>query len=434
MSFIARNTFLPAAASVLRARVVLPVSGPPIEDGAVSLLGNRVIGVGRWRDWSVSSPANVVDLGQMILLPGLVNAHCHLDYTHMAGEIPPQRSFVDWIQMITTCKSGWIYSDFAESWLAGAKMLLNTGTTTVGDIEMVPELLPDVWSATPLRVISFLELTGVKSRRPPSEILQEALHKITSLPRGRCRAGLSPHAPYSTQPELLRLAGESARRHELPLVTHVAESDEEFDMFTHGKGKMFEWLKRNGRDMGDCGHGSPVAHLASQGMLSANLTAIHVNYLAPGDAGLLAKHRVSVAHCPRSHAFFKHRRFPLAELAAEGINICLGTDSLASMPLLRKKSPELNLFDEMRELATAVPTLRPETILQMATQNGAAALGAKRQFGEITAGAFADLIALPHSGRIRDAHDTVVHHRGNVSASMIDGEWAIAPETMAIEQ
>ncbi len=99
-------------------------------------------------------------------------------------------------------------------------MLLRTGTTTVGDIEMVPELLPEVWSATPLRVFSFLEMTGVKSRRPPVEIMREALEKIASLPPGRCRAGLSPHAPYSTTPELLRLAAEAARDRNLRVVTH----------------------------------------------------------------------------------------------------------------------------------------------------------------------------------------------------------------------
>jgi cytosine/adenosine deaminase-related metal-dependent hydrolase len=433
MSFISDSLSASAAVTILRARVVLPVSGPPIEDGAVSIRGNRIASVGRWRDLSISGGANVVDLGKMVLLPGLVNAHCHLDYTHMAGEIPPQRSFIDWIQLITTSKSGWIYSDFAESWLAGAKMLLRTGTTTLGDVEMVPELLPDVWSATPLRVISCLELTGVKSRRPPREILDEALQKIASLPPGRCRAGLSPHAPYSTQPELLRLVAEASRRHELPLVTHVAESDQEFEMFMDGKGLMFDWLRRNGRDMSDCGHGSPIAHLAQQGYLRPNLLAIHVNYLAPGDVALLAKHRVNVVHCPRTHAYFKHHRFPLAELAAAGINLCLGTDSLASHLVTRKKTSELNLFDEMRELATTAPSLRPETILQMATLNSAAALGLKSHAGELAPGAFADLIAIPHTGRIRDALEAVVHHRGHVALSMIDGEWAIAPELMAVE-
>jgi cytosine/adenosine deaminase-related metal-dependent hydrolase len=414
--------------TVLRARVVLPISRPPIENGAVVISGHRIVAVGRWPDMVVPKRAQVVDLGEQILLPGLVNAHCHLDYTAMAGQLPPPRNFVDWIQLITTSKSGWIYSDFAESWLDGAKMLLRTGTTTVGDIEMAPELLPDVWSATPLRVFSFLEMTGVKSRRPPREIIREALDKIASLPSGSRRVGLSPHAPYSTTPALLRLAAHAARRHRLRLAVHVAESAEEFEMFMNGSGKLFTWLTRNGRDMSDCGLGSPVQHLERQGLLGKNLLAVHVNYLAPKDVALLAKRKVSICHCPRSHAYFKHHPFALAELAAAGVNICLGTDSLASLHRPRKQLLELNLFDEMRELATTNPALPPDTILRMATVNSALALGLKNQIGELAPKAFADLIAIPFTGKLATSNEAAVHHRGNVAASMINGKWAIAPD------
>jgi cytosine/adenosine deaminase-related metal-dependent hydrolase len=312
-------------------------------------------------------------------------------------------------------------------------MLLRTGTTTVGDIEMAPELLPDVWSATPLRVFSFLEMTGVKSRRPPREIVREALDKITSLPSGSRRVGLSPHSPYSTTPALLRLSAQAARRHRLRLAVHVAESEQEVEMFANASGKMYTWLARNGRDMSDCGLGSPVQHLERQGLLNRNLIAVHSNYLAPGDAALLAKRRVSVCHCPRSHAYFKHRAFPLAELATAGVNICIGTDSLASLHGPRNQLLELNLFDEMRELASAHPTLTPDTVLRMATVNGAIALGLKNRIGELSAKTLADVIAIPYSGKIHDSPVAIVQHRGNVSASMIDGKWAIAPNPKLVD-
>src|SRR5580704_6466605 len=140
---------------ILRARIVLPIAAPPIENGAVLIYRDRIAVVCAWKDFppQFKSPGadKILDLGDAILMPGLVNAHCHLDYTGMAGTIPPPRSFVDWLKQITTNKSGMIYSDFAGDWLAGARMLLATGTTTVGDVEMVPELIPEVWSATPLR-------------------------------------------------------------------------------------------------------------------------------------------------------------------------------------------------------------------------------------------------------------------------------------------
>lgn len=414
---------------VLRARVVLPISRPPIENGAICLSGNRIVSVGRWSDLAHQHQASVLDLGDMAILPGLVNAHCHLDYTSMAGQVPPPKGFVNWLKLITAAKGGCTYSDFAESWITGAKMLLRTGVTTVGDIEMVPELLPEVWTTTPLRVFSFLEMTGVKSRRPPADILREAMETISSLPTARCRMGLSPHAPYSTTPDLLRLASETARRHDLRVVTHVGESDQEFDMFMHGRGEMFDWISRSGRDMSDCAIGSPVQHLHRHGALNSNLLAVHVNYLAPGDAALLGKHKVNIVHCPRSHSYFRHRPFPLVELSSAGVNICLGTDSLASVYQAPKKSVALNLFDEMRALATAVPDLTPEIILQMATVNGAYALGMKGQIGELSPKAFADLIAIPYVGNTAQICEAVVHHYGNVTASMINGEWAIPPHS-----
>jgi cytosine/adenosine deaminase-related metal-dependent hydrolase len=413
--------------TVLRARCVLPVSQPPIENGAIGISGNRIVAVGRWADFPKTNNGGVLDLGESILMPGLVNAHCHLDYTAMAGQLTPPRSFVDWLKLITASKGDWIYSHFAESWLRGATMLLRTGTTTVGDIEMIHELLPEAWSATPLRVFSFLEMTGVKSRRPPAEIISEALKKIDSLPRGRCQMGFSPHAPYSTTPALLELAAETARKHKLRLTIHVAESAEEFEMFRHGRGNMFDWLAKSGRDMSDCGQRSPVQHLEEHGLLGKNLLAVHVNYLAPGDAALLGQRQVSVVHCPRSHAYFKHRSFPFAELAGCGINICLGTDSLASLHKPRKQVLELNLFDEMREFAALHKSLAPETIVEMATVNGAIALGMKNQIGELASKAFADLIAIPYAGKLADANAAVIHHRGNVAASMINGKWAIEP-------
>src|SRR5882724_3271622 len=159
---------------ILRARVVLLLTRPPIKDGAVLIYGNRIARVGRWKDLSGDDRDEVFDLGDTVLLPGLINAHCHLDYTDMAGQFPPQKSFTDRIKLLIVAKSQWNYSEFAESWLNGARMLAQTGTTTVADFEAVPELLPEVWHATPLRVISFLELTGVKSRRQPAAILREA--------------------------------------------------------------------------------------------------------------------------------------------------------------------------------------------------------------------------------------------------------------------
>lgn len=412
---------------ILRARTILPVSSPPIENGALLISGNRIRAVGSWPDLQSQPDEKVFDLGEVILLPGLVNAHCHLDYTGMAGELPPPKTFTDWIPLITAAKTAWSYSEYAHSWLHGAHMLLKTGTTTVADIEAMPDLLPETWDATPLRVFSFLEMTGIRAKRDPKAILREAVEKIDSLAHARCSAALSPHAPYSTLPQLLRLSAGLARKKKWRLCSHIAESAEEFEMFQHARGRMFDWLKRNERDNSDCGLGSPVQHFARHKMLGENLLAIHVNYLARGDAALLGRHRVNVVHCPRSHDYFRHAPFRRERLANAGANLCLGTDSLATTRKTGKQRPELNLFEEMRQLARADKTISPLEILRMATVNGAQALGLAGQVGRLAKNASADLIAIPSGGKSDDVYETVLAHTGNVKASMIDGRWAVPP-------
>jgi cytosine/adenosine deaminase-related metal-dependent hydrolase len=304
-------------------------------------------------------------------------------------------------------------------------MLLQTGTTTVADIEAVPELLPEMWDATPLRVFSFLEMTGVKSKRDPAAILHLALEKTRSLSHPRCRAALSPHAPYSTSPELLRLCATAAREQNLLLATHVAESEQEFEMFARAGGEMFKWLKRNGRDMADCGHGSPVLHVKRSGLFGENFLAIHVNCLASSDAELLAKNKASVVHCPRSHDYFRHPPFQQEQLAAAGVNICLGTDSLATVRKKPREKVALNMFAEMQKLAANNKTITPDEILHMATVNGARAIGMAGRIGELSENAFADLITIPFGGKISDAVEATMQHSGKISASMIGGDWAI---------
>jgi len=407
---------------VLRARIILPICRPAIEDGAVAISGHRIAGVGRWLDFKSHASKDVMDLGESILLPGLVNAHCHLDYTHMGGSISQPRNFADWIKAVVALKGAWSHDDFAQSWLDGANMLLRTGTTTVADVEAVPELIPAMWAATPLRVISFRELISLKSRFAVNEQVEKAVKEWADLPEAASRAGLSPHAPYTTSPELLQLVARVARERNWRLTTHVAESEQEFEMFMYRRGPLYDWLKSQ-RDMSDCGLGSPVRHLERCGYLNENLLAVHVNYLWRDDAAVLGQRKVSVVHCPRSHAYFRHLLFPRAELAAAGVNICLGTDSLASVMKVRNQPIELNMFAEMRALASTAPDLPAAAILRMATTHGAEGLGRKGEIGELSPNAFADLIAIPFSGKIADVHEAAIHHPGKVSASMIDGRW-----------
>ena len=408
---------------ILRSRVVLPISQPPIKDGAVVIEGGRITAVGRWKKIRADHSGEVRQLGDFILLPGFINAHCHLDYTDMAGLLePPKRNFSDWIKAIVAMKAEWSYTDFAQSWLNGAKQLLRSGTTTVLDIEAVPELIPELPQATPMRVLSCLEIISLKRTGTAADLIQQTCEQVNRWPN--FQRGLSPHAPYTTSIDVLIQAAGIAKRNRWLLTTHVAESAEEFQMFTRSRGSMFQWLKAQ-RDMSDCMGRTPVEHMDHVGALGENFLAAHVNEATDEDIALLARRGAQVVHCPRSHSYFKHSPFRYEALRDAGLNVCLGTDSMASVRKLRGEPMELNMFSEMRAFAKVHETISASEIVRLVTVNAAHAIGKSRQLGELTPGAAADLIAVPLQ-RGSDPYETVLAHRGDVG-SMIDGRWVLPP-------
>jgi len=409
---------------ILRARCVLPMNGPPIDNGAVALASGRVQWVGRWRDLEAGREGPVRDLGEVALLPGLINGHCHLDYTGMAGQLPPPKHFPDWIKMILSLKAHWSYTDYAASWLKGAHALLESGTTTVCDIEAFPELVPDVWASTPLRVISLLEVTGLREAARAEELLTAALEKLEELPReGRSTAGLSPHALYSTFPAVMRRGAAEAQRRGVLLSTHLAESEAEFEMFRSAAGPMFEWL-RSQRPTEDCGERSPIRLAHDYGVLGANCLVAHANYLGPGDAELLALTGTTVVHCPRSHEYFGHAAFPFEALRAAGVNVCLGTDSLASTLKKGAALPELSMWPEMRRFAEVRPGVAPREIFEMATRHAAKGIGRAGKVGEIKEDAEGDFVTLGYTGPVKEGpvFESLLFE-GTVRDVMVAGEF-----------
>ncbi|MFM7555413.1 MAG: amidohydrolase family protein [Verrucomicrobiota bacterium] len=403
---------------------------PPVSDGAVWISGARIRAVGPWseiRGMAGPDAGPVEDLGEVAVFPGLVNAHAHFDYTAMAGLLLPPREFPDWIKGILTLKSQWTDAEFEASWRLGARQQLESGTTTVANIETRAHQLAGLRAGTPLRIFSFLEMTGIRSGREPERILGEAMEVLKGLPPNRGGVGLSPHAPYSTSPELLRAVAAVARREGWRVTCHVAESDPEFDMFMYRRGSLFSWLEPQ-RPCDDCGLGSPVQHVDRHGLLGSPLLAVHVNRLWEDDALRLAARGASVVHCPRSHAYFGHPRFPREELTEAGVPICIATDSLASTKASREGPPVLSLLDELRALAAADPGLSPRRMLAEVTVHPARALGLRSVLGELNTGALADLLVLPHAGSTGTVEEALVHHRGPVAATLIGGRWEwIAP-------
>jgi cytosine/adenosine deaminase-related metal-dependent hydrolase len=226
-------------------------------------------------------------------------------------------------------------------------------------------------------------------------------------------------------PELLRETAALAAAQGWPVTIHVAESAEEDEMFAGGRGALYDWLARNGRDMGDCGGTTPVQHLAKHGLLFPGLLAVHANYLRPGDAETLAGAGGAVVHCPRSHAYFGHRPFPHNALVRAGVNVCLGTDSLVTV--LRREEQVLDMFSEMRTFLAHAAGVPAEEAVRMATVHGARALGLEGRAGCLMPGAWADATAVPYAGGLGTVAEAVVAHRGDVAACLLGGRWAHGP-------
>ncbi len=401
-----------------RADTVLPIVAAPIPNGAVRIEHERIVALGPAGELPPLPGERVTELGACTLLPGLINGHCHLDYTHFRGAISSGHSFTEWIKNINALRRSFGPADFIESIAEGFALLEAGGTTTVANIESLPELLP-LLPVPPLRTWWFLELIDVRQRLNSEETLLGALSFFEQHPEWLGGFGLSPHAPYTASVDLYRLARACGDSHRMLATTHIAESVEEHEMFTHARGPLFDFLAEMGRDNSDCGQGSALSHLVEHGVIGPNWIIAHLNYLQDYDYELVAKSGVSVVHCPKCHAYFGHARFPLRELRNRGVNICLGTDSLAS-------NNGLDMRSEMREVAQ-VHGLSDREALEMATMNGARALSQAGQIGELSPGALADLVAFPYpESTLNDPYRRVIQSHAPPRLLVVNGRERIA--------
>ncbi len=405
---------------IVRARAVVTMDGPLIENGAVAISGDRIIDVGKFPEISARhSGQEIIDLGEQVLLPGLINAHCHLDYTCLRGKIPTQKSFTDWIRAINAEKSKLSPEDYIASINEGFAEAKRFGTTTIANLTAFPELIRQLPDA-PIRTWWFAELIDVRLPNRTNELVDSAIESLKSARN----YGLAPHALFTASQNLYQRCEEAGE--DVLLTTHLAESREEMKMFREGSGPLFEFMKSIGRDMGDCGHETALERFLKVTDSSTPKTfgarnnndwlVAHLNELTERDFGLLEKIKTKfhVVHSPRSHEYFGHSRFPFKRLRAVGFNVCLGTDSLAS-------NESLSLLAEMRAFQCNEPATRPERIFEMVTVNPASALRQQNVLGRIRPGFRADLIAIPcREGR--DLFGEIVAFDREVDWMMVNGQ------------
>jgi aminodeoxyfutalosine deaminase len=393
---------------IIRARNVVPIETDPIDNGAVVIAGNRIAAVGEFNAVRKEHNGEVLDLGEQVVLPGLINAHCHLDYTMLRGKIPRQQSFADWIRAINTEKAQLTEQDYIGAIKAGFAEAARFGTTTIANLTAFPKLARTI--EEPVRTWWFGELIDVRNPDEAAKIADDAVQSL----KCKERWGLAPHAPFTASPLLYSRCEEIARRDNVRLTTHLAESRDEIQMFRDATGPTHDFLQSIGRPMQDCGHETPFSLFSRTRTLDDRWIVAHLNELDETDFELLRNGpKFHIVHCPRSHTYFNHAAFPLDRLRDLGFNVCLGTDSLAS-------NSDLSLFAEMRELLRKNPGVSPRQALEMTTVNGAAALGQRTALGCIRPQACADLIALPIANG--DLFDSIVAFESTISWMMVNGE------------
>jgi aminodeoxyfutalosine deaminase len=406
----------------IRARVVFPVDRPPIEHGVVTIEGERIVDIG-----TTASARDVIDLGSAALFPGFVNAHTHLEFSHLRQPLgTPGMSLVDWIRLVIA-ERGRGDRSLRDSLIRGAQESIAAGVTAVGDIATgLPDIPLDLIDST-----NFHEVIGFSRARAASAFsaivdrldgVERALAVMGPEACTGLRNGISPHAPYTVSPKLVSDLVSLSRQRNMPMAMHLAESREELELLRDGTGPFQVLLDE--RSMWDADaiprDSRPLDYLRLLADAPRTLV-IHGNYLDSDELAFLAanRERMSLVYCPRTHAYFEHAAYPLVEALAAGVRVAIGTDS-------RGSNPDLDLLAEMRHVWRAHPAVDPLTVLQLGTLSGAEALGRDTEFGSLTPGKLANLVAvsLPENARSEPSDLLAAILEGNdvVSAVWMRGE------------
>lgn len=381
-----------------RASWVLPIAAPPIRDGWVDIDAGRVAAVG-------SGGAAGHDLGSAALLPGLVNAHTHLELSYLRDTVPPSGEFVEWIRQVVGAqrRTDPHSPPVAAAIHAGIDECVRSGTVLVGDISNTLAAF-DPLTRSPLGGVVFHELIRF-SAPDPDAFVAEACERIEALgSHPRVRASLAAHAPYSVAPRLFGAIRRAMDRYpSAPFSVHLSESRDEVELIAKGTGawKMFleqvgawdpQWIAQGG---------SPVAYLDACGFLDPRLLAVHGVQMTGDDLARIASAGATLVACPRSNARTGAGVPPVSAFYASGVRVAVGTDSLAS-------TPDLNLFSELAALRALAPDVPAARLLASATREGARALGFDTDYGTIEPGKSGRLLAVSVPGSVTDVEEYLV--------------------------
>ena len=384
--------------TIYSARWVLPVSASPIEDGAVAVDGARIAGIGHRAEIVERFPeSRLEDLGEAVILPGLVNTHTHLELTAMRGYLENEETdFFAWLRKLTRARLELLtQADLHVSAVWGACEAVRAGVTCVGDASDSAMISMQALREVGMRGVVFQESFGPDPKLVTEnfEKLAAKIHQLCDFETELVRAGVSPHAPYTVCAPQLEMIAELAQTEGLPLMMHAAESEAEALLLREGCGQFAEGLAKRSIEW-NAPRVSTIQYLKQVGILDVRPLLAHCIRVDDADIETLRDTRSKVAHCPKSNAKLGHGRAPFAKFIDAGVTIGLGSDSVAS-------NNTCDLLEEARFatlLARTDGQISANQVLESATIGGARCFEFENQIGQLTEGFQADLTAVSLTG------------------------------------
>ena len=391
----------------LTARYVFPADAPPVANGVVVINDDKIA--------SVEPPGTRttdLDLGNAAIIPGLVNAHTHLDLTGARGLCPPTEDFTQWLRSVIKYRRDRTPEQTQQDIKAGITECMATGTTLVGDIAAGGASW-EALNSTSIRAVVFYEIIGNLWERVPAVAAEFLRWLEARLEAAFCRPALSPHAPYSVHQTLIHAAAKETHTRKIMLAIHLAETQDEIEFLKTRGGRFAELLKELDAWNPKAWSLRPSQYVKNIRRITRQFILVHCNYLTPR---ILIPPHASIVYCPRTHAAFNHSPHPFREFLKRGVRVALGTDSLAS-------NPDLDLLSEMRFIHERYPDFPGDALLRMGTLSGAEALGWEDETGSLTPGKSADLAVVPLNDEEGDPHHLLFSSPHRVSRTLFRGQW-----------
>jgi cytosine/adenosine deaminase-related metal-dependent hydrolase len=377
----------------LRAAWILPIAQPPIAGGVVAIDGGRVQAVGPYDGGPVE------ELGAVAVLPGLVNAHTHLELSWMRGQVPPGGSMPAWASRLMALRRS-VSHEPPEPIVNAIAEARRTGTCLLGDVTNTLATFAPLLE-TDLSAVLFRELLGFSVVDPDALVAQVSAQIASLTPVEWLRPAIVPHAPYSVSPGLLEAIGRASCAR--PFSIHLAESAQEVEFLREGTGEWRALLESLGVwnpawTPPACG---PVEYLDRLGLVGRHLLAVHGVQLTDADLARLAAAGATVVTCPRSNRWTGAGTPPIDRFYASGVRVAIGTDSLASVD-------DLSVFAELAAVRRLGPRVPASRLLDSATRQGAIALGFDADLGSIAPGKRAQLVAVRLPAGVTDVEEYLV--------------------------